>query len=34
MANIRRKIDSDTYGHRLITTEVGVGYKFNGDSMS
>jgi two-component system KDP operon response regulator KdpE len=34
MANIRRKIDSDTYGHRLITTEVGVGYKFNVDSMS
>ena len=28
MANIRRKIDNDDTGHRFITTEVGVGYKF------
>ena len=29
MANIRRKIDYDGPWHRLITTEVGVGYKFS-----
>ncbi len=29
MANIRRKIDNDGPGHRLIRTEVGVGYKFS-----
>ena len=28
MANIRRKIDNDRTEHQLITTEVGVGYKF------
>ncbi|HAJ94265.1 MAG TPA: hypothetical protein DCM41_05155, partial [Synergistaceae bacterium] len=29
MANIRRKIDNDRPGRRLITTEVGVGYNFS-----
>lgn len=28
MANIRRKIESDTANPRYITTEVGVGYRF------
>jgi len=31
MANIRRKIDNETCGHRLILTEVGVGYRFSED---
>ncbi|MEG1157890.1 MAG: winged helix-turn-helix domain-containing protein, partial [Christensenellaceae bacterium] len=28
MANIRRKIESDTARPRYIMTEVGVGYRF------
>jgi len=33
MANIRRKIDNETCGHRLILTEVGVGYRFSEDIL-
>lgn len=31
MANLRRKIEKDSSSHHLISTEVGVGYRFTGE---
>lgn len=33
MANIRRKLEDDASNPRYITTEVGVGYRFNDDGV-